>query len=187
MNASVRDLKSRLSRYLQQVQRGETVVVTSRGKPIARLVPLPSLPLEERLATLPGINAGTGESREVRRAPCASNPERKALRTSWWKSDGDPLSRHIGSRQAVRRGGRLRYGAWLGGCGRGNRLPMARIRGGAIRFGCQTAFGRPVRCRVGGMQEGAGGGLGAISPCRGHPDPAATSRCSERATRRTRL
>ena len=82
MNASVRDLKSRLSRYLQQVQRGETVVVTSRGKPIARLVPLPSLPLEERLATLPGINAGTGESREVRRAPCASNPDRKVLRTS---------------------------------------------------------------------------------------------------------
>ena len=34
MNASVRDLKSRLSRYLRQVQRGETVVVTSRGKPI---------------------------------------------------------------------------------------------------------------------------------------------------------
>ena len=82
MNASVRDLKSRLSRYLRQVQRGETVVVTLRGKPIARLVPLPSLPLEERLATLPGVNAGTGENREVPRAPCASNPARKALRTS---------------------------------------------------------------------------------------------------------
>ena len=60
MNASVRDLKSRLSRYLRQVQRGETVVVTLRGKPIACLVPLPPLLLKERLATLPGINAGTG-------------------------------------------------------------------------------------------------------------------------------
>ena len=60
MNASVRDLKSRLSRYLRQVQQGETVVVTLRGKPIARLVPLPPLLLEERLAALPGVNAGTG-------------------------------------------------------------------------------------------------------------------------------
>ena len=82
MNASVRDLKSRLSRYLRQVQQGETVVVTLRGKPIARLVPLPPLLVEERLATLPGINAGTGENREVPRAQCASNPDRKALRTS---------------------------------------------------------------------------------------------------------
>ncbi len=61
MNASVRDLKSRLSRYLRQVQQGEIVVVTSRGKPVAHLVPLPPLLLEERLATLPGITAGTGE------------------------------------------------------------------------------------------------------------------------------
>ncbi len=60
MNASVRDLKSRLSRYLRQVQRGEIVVVTYRGKPIARLVPLSPLLLEERLTTLPGITAGTG-------------------------------------------------------------------------------------------------------------------------------
>ncbi len=60
MNASVRELKSELSRYIRQVQRGETVVVTYRGKPIARLMPLPPPLLEERLATLPGINAGTG-------------------------------------------------------------------------------------------------------------------------------
>ncbi len=60
MNASVRDLKSRLSRYLRQVQRGEIGVVTYRGKPIARLVPLSPLLLEERLTTLPGITAGTG-------------------------------------------------------------------------------------------------------------------------------
>ena len=49
MNASVRDLKSRLPRYLRQVQQGETVVVTLRGKPSARLVPLPPLLLKEWL------------------------------------------------------------------------------------------------------------------------------------------
>jgi prevent-host-death family protein len=79
MNASVRDLKSRLSRYLQQVQRGETVVVTSRGKPIARLVPLPSLPLEERLATLPGINAGTGEKPRGAARPVRVKPGEKSV------------------------------------------------------------------------------------------------------------
>ena len=89
MNASVRDLKSRLSRYLRQVQRGETVIVTLRGKPIAHLVPLPPLLLEERLTTLPGITAGTGENREVPRAPCASNPDRKTSRISWWKNEGN--------------------------------------------------------------------------------------------------
>ena len=79
MNASVRDLKSRLSRYLRQVQQGETVVVTLRGKPIARLVPLPSLPLEERLATLPGINAGTGGKPRGLTRPVRVKPGQKSV------------------------------------------------------------------------------------------------------------
>ena len=77
MNASVRDLKSRLSRYLRQVQRGETVVVTYRGKPIARLVPLPPLLLEERLATLPGITAGTGGKPRGATRPVRVKPGQK--------------------------------------------------------------------------------------------------------------
>ena len=60
MEASVRELKSGLSRYLGQVQRGETIIVTSRGTPIAQLVPLPLPPVSERLAALPGIDAGAG-------------------------------------------------------------------------------------------------------------------------------
>ena len=77
MNASVRDLKSWLSRYLRQVQRGETVVVTYRGKPIARLVPLPPLLLEERLATLPGIDAGTGGKPRGATRPVCAKPGQK--------------------------------------------------------------------------------------------------------------
>ena len=79
MNASVRDLKSRLSRYLRQVQQGETVVITLRGKPIARLVPLPPLLLEERLATLPGINAGTGGKPRGATRPVRVKPGQKAV------------------------------------------------------------------------------------------------------------
>lgn len=36
----VRELKASLSRYLRKVKEGETVVVTERGKPIARIVPV---------------------------------------------------------------------------------------------------------------------------------------------------
>jgi prevent-host-death family protein len=36
----VRDLKASLSRYLGRVQEGETIVVTDRGRPVARIVPV---------------------------------------------------------------------------------------------------------------------------------------------------
>lgn len=39
---AVRELKDRLSEYLALVKAGEEVVVTERGKPVARLAPLPS-------------------------------------------------------------------------------------------------------------------------------------------------
>ena len=35
----IRDLKAQLSKYIQQVKAGETVIITERGKPIGRLVP----------------------------------------------------------------------------------------------------------------------------------------------------
>ena len=39
MNVGVYEAKSRLSELLQQVRSGKEVVITSHGKPIARLVP----------------------------------------------------------------------------------------------------------------------------------------------------
>jgi prevent-host-death family protein len=39
MEAGVRELKSRLSEFLGVVAAGEQVVVTDRGRPVARLVP----------------------------------------------------------------------------------------------------------------------------------------------------
>ena len=63
MTASVRELKSKLSRYLKRAAAGEEVVVTSRGRPVARLVRVapraeeqPSeAELRRRLAAIPGI------------------------------------------------------------------------------------------------------------------------------------
>ena len=37
---SIRELKSRLSHYLRLTRKGETVVITDRGVPIGRIVPM---------------------------------------------------------------------------------------------------------------------------------------------------
>jgi prevent-host-death family protein len=39
-NVGVRELKNRIGHYLRIVRRGQTIVVTSRGEPVARLVPI---------------------------------------------------------------------------------------------------------------------------------------------------
>jgi len=66
----VRDLKNNLSRYLDRVQEGEEVIVTDRGKPVARLSALDHS--TDRLAEL--IAAGV-----VRRpkSPTRSRPARR--------------------------------------------------------------------------------------------------------------
>ena len=52
--AKVSELKARLSGYLEQVKGGEEVVITERGTPVAKLVPLPPAeePEERRLRRL---------------------------------------------------------------------------------------------------------------------------------------
>jgi prevent-host-death family protein len=39
IEVGIRELKNALSRYLRKVRRGETVVVTDRGEPVARIIP----------------------------------------------------------------------------------------------------------------------------------------------------
>ena len=48
---SVFDAKNRLSALLDQVERGEEITITRRGKPIARLVPAPNVVRDATLAT----------------------------------------------------------------------------------------------------------------------------------------
>lgn len=54
MQVSVRDLKNRLSEHLRRVQRGERIVVTDRGRPIAEISAIEDeeLSAEERLQRL---------------------------------------------------------------------------------------------------------------------------------------
>ena len=65
-SVGVRELKNRLGHYLQAVRRGKVLVVTVRGKPIARLLPAQppdktSLPpdVEERMWQLVATGALT--------------------------------------------------------------------------------------------------------------------------------
>ena len=50
VEVGVRDLKNNLSRYLERVRSGDEVIVTDRGKPVARMTPLD--PATDRLAEL---------------------------------------------------------------------------------------------------------------------------------------
>ncbi len=48
---SIRELKNRLSHYLRLTKKGQTVIVTERGRPIGRIEPL-TTSLEERLKAM---------------------------------------------------------------------------------------------------------------------------------------
>lgn len=68
MKASVREFKSRLSLYLKKAANGEDVVITLRGRPVARLLalaptsgPEPSASeIERRIRRIPGILPARG-------------------------------------------------------------------------------------------------------------------------------
>lgn len=66
---AVADLKARLSRYLRRVKTGHEVLVTERGVPIAKIVPL-SRDVQrsgrrDRLATAGVLRLGRGRARKT--------------------------------------------------------------------------------------------------------------------------
>lgn len=75
---AVADLKARLSRFLRKVKGGEEIVVTERGIPIARIVPLRAGALRstrrERLIRTGIIQPGTGTLRAELRRPPSGDP-----------------------------------------------------------------------------------------------------------------
>ncbi|MEJ2737607.1 MAG: type II toxin-antitoxin system prevent-host-death family antitoxin [Anaerolineae bacterium] len=61
LTVGIRELKAHLSSYLRQVKAGATVVITERGKPVGRILPM-SPSLETRLQELAeaGLTAWNG-------------------------------------------------------------------------------------------------------------------------------
>lgn len=49
MEVGVRELRDQLRRWLDAVERGDEVIITERGRPIARLIGVSSAPVLERL------------------------------------------------------------------------------------------------------------------------------------------
>lgn len=58
----IRELKTQLSEYLRRVKAGQTIVITERGQPIGRIMPVVES-LEERMQHLAdaGLIAWSGE------------------------------------------------------------------------------------------------------------------------------
>jgi prevent-host-death family protein len=54
ISIGIREAKVNLSKILKDVQRGAEIVITDRGKPVGKIVPVPedSLPLSERIKQL---------------------------------------------------------------------------------------------------------------------------------------
>ena len=68
MEIGIRELKARLSEYVNRVAAGETITVTDRGQPRAMLVPVENTDRVER-----GIQEGWITRRSTRQ-PGAANP-----------------------------------------------------------------------------------------------------------------
>jgi prevent-host-death family protein len=90
MNVPIRELKARLSRYLRAASDGKDVVVTSRGKPVARIISLaPSkadskAPSREELiermkALMPEVRIGTGKAPLGSARPIKIKPGQKTM------------------------------------------------------------------------------------------------------------
>ena len=59
----VRELRQHASRYLERVAHGESLEVTDRGRPVARLVPVATDPWADRIAS--GEIAPAEDDRDV--------------------------------------------------------------------------------------------------------------------------
>ena len=87
MTTSVRELKAGLSRYLKRAAAGEEVIVTSRGRPVVRLVraastsevPPSAAEIRRRLAAIPGIILPTGPKPRGSKRPLRIRKGEKSL------------------------------------------------------------------------------------------------------------
>ena len=85
MEISVREMKNNLSKYIKRAQAGEEVVITDRGRPVARLVSVTrpeSLSVEDAVARLrasPLVRPGKGGKPKGAKHPIAWKPGEKTL------------------------------------------------------------------------------------------------------------
>jgi prevent-host-death family protein len=61
----IRELRQQASKYLREVERGETFEVTEHGRPVARLVPIPNESARDRMIAEGRLIPGRGHLDEV--------------------------------------------------------------------------------------------------------------------------
>ena len=85
MEISVREMKNNLSKYIKRVQGGEEVVITDRGRPVARLISAADpegLSINDAVARLrasPLIRPGKGGRLKGAKRPITWKPGEKTL------------------------------------------------------------------------------------------------------------
>lgn len=68
MEASIRELKANLSGLIRKVEAGQSITVTVRRRPVARIVPIARSGSLQALARIPGIAWDGGKPTGVARA-----------------------------------------------------------------------------------------------------------------------
>jgi prevent-host-death family protein len=128
MDVGIRELRADLSRWVKRAAGGEEVVVTDRGKAVARLVPMNGESTFDRLVRegviIPAPNKGPRTRAEPieGRAPSATSCSRIAA---------DRIPRHVGLRQARRARSRLARDSHGVDRSRPRRLLSPSVSGGA--------------------------------------------------------
>jgi len=85
MEVSIREMKNRLSRYLKLVQAGKDVVITDRGRPVARLTLVQPTAKEteaeyiRRVNALPWVRPGKGGKPKGAKNPIPWKPGEKLI------------------------------------------------------------------------------------------------------------
>ncbi len=80
MQVSIREMKNGLSKYLKLVQTGKDVVITDRGRPVARLTLVARTPEEaeaediKRILALPWVRPGKGGKLKGAKKPIPWKP-----------------------------------------------------------------------------------------------------------------
>ncbi|HVB39331.1 MAG TPA: type II toxin-antitoxin system prevent-host-death family antitoxin [Terriglobales bacterium] len=87
----VREAKNRLSALLKAVRRGQEWVITDRGEPVARLVPLAAkeLTLDERIQRLEAAGILTRRNPNARPLPPPIRIEPPGIAQRWLQEDRD--------------------------------------------------------------------------------------------------
>jgi prevent-host-death family protein len=79
VTVGIRELKARLSSYVRQARSGASVIITDRGEPVARLVPM-GRSLEDRMEDLVEAGLITWSGRNLSRiAPVARGQGQQAV------------------------------------------------------------------------------------------------------------